>query len=154
MKGINPITREQYYLELLKPEYNVLELAGSFLGFKHKTKTLEYFKNNREVSEETRKNLSLAATGRILTEETRKKLSEIRKDLKLSTETRTKISEAAKALRGVKVLVKNTDTKEELEFASLTDAAKAIGVSRTAVRKSIDIGRPIQKKYIVTLKSK
>lgn len=71
--GINPVTREQYYLELLKPDYNVLDLAGSSLGFKHKRKTLEYFQNERKVSEETRKNLSLATTGRILTEETRKK---------------------------------------------------------------------------------
>ena len=83
-----------------------------------------------------------------------KKISEARKDIKLSAETRTKISEVAKALRGVKVIVKNVDTKETLEFVSLTDAAKAISVSRTAVRKSIDTGRPVQNKYIVTLKSK
>ena len=48
-------------------------MAGSSLGFKHKKETLEYFKNNRIVSEETRENLYIAATGRILTEETRKK---------------------------------------------------------------------------------
>lgn len=29
------ILREQYYLDLLKPEYNVLEKAGSSFGFKH-----------------------------------------------------------------------------------------------------------------------
>ena len=29
------ITREQYYLDLLKPEYNILKFAGSSLGFKH-----------------------------------------------------------------------------------------------------------------------
>jgi len=51
----------------LKPEYNILEQAGSSLGFKHSEETLEFFKNNRKVSEETRKNLSVAATGRILT---------------------------------------------------------------------------------------
>lgn len=27
--------REQYYLDLLKPEYNVLPIAGSCLGYKH-----------------------------------------------------------------------------------------------------------------------
>ena len=47
-------------------EYNILQQAGSSLGFKHSKETLEFFKNHREVSEETRKNLSLAATGRIL----------------------------------------------------------------------------------------
>lgn len=29
------LNREQYYMNLLKPEYNVLLTAGSNLGFKH-----------------------------------------------------------------------------------------------------------------------
>jgi len=29
------ISREQYYLEKLNPEYNILTKAGSSLGFKH-----------------------------------------------------------------------------------------------------------------------
>ena len=29
--GVNPVVKEQYYLDLLKPEYNVLEQAGSSL---------------------------------------------------------------------------------------------------------------------------
>jgi group I intron endonuclease len=29
------IQREQYYLDLLKPDYNILSTAGSLLGFKH-----------------------------------------------------------------------------------------------------------------------
>lgn len=31
--------REQYYLDLLKPEYNILKIAGSFVGFKHSQET-------------------------------------------------------------------------------------------------------------------
>lgn len=72
-KGVNPTTREQYYFLILKPDYNILELAGSSLGFKHSKETLDFFKNERKVSDETKKNLSLAATGRILTEQDRKK---------------------------------------------------------------------------------
>lgn len=37
--------REQYYLDLLKPEYNICKTAGSMLGFKHSLKTLEKFKH-------------------------------------------------------------------------------------------------------------
>ena len=106
--------REQYYLDLLKPEYNVLEQAGSSLGFKHKAETLEFFYTNRRASEETKQNLSLAATGRILTEEDKKKISDARKGINLSDETRAKISAAAIALRGVSVTVKNVNTNEEL----------------------------------------
>ena len=39
------ISREQYYIDLFKPAYNILEKAGSCLGFKHSTKTLLKFKN-------------------------------------------------------------------------------------------------------------
>lgn len=39
-EGSNLIEREQYYLDLLKPEYNILLIAGSSLGFKHKSETI------------------------------------------------------------------------------------------------------------------
>jgi hypothetical protein len=39
------INREQYYIDLLKPEYNICKIAGSMLGFKHSEKTLLQFKN-------------------------------------------------------------------------------------------------------------
>jgi len=41
--GIDLVKREQYYFDLLKPEYNILKIAGSPLGFKHSEKTLEFF---------------------------------------------------------------------------------------------------------------
>lgn len=31
----NVINREQYYIDFFKPEYNILQIAGSSLGFKH-----------------------------------------------------------------------------------------------------------------------
>lgn len=38
----NLIKREQYYIDLLKPEYNILKAAGSMLGFKHDEKTIQH----------------------------------------------------------------------------------------------------------------
>jgi len=35
------IEREQYYLDLLNPKYNILKKAGSSLGYKHTIETLE-----------------------------------------------------------------------------------------------------------------
>ena len=151
-EGINPTTREQYYFSILKPEYNILELAGSTLGYKHTAATLEFFKNERKVSEETKKNLSLAAIGRVLTEEDKNKISVARKGITLSVETRSKISAAAVAARGISLLVKNVQTNENLEFSSLTEAAKHIGVSRPAVKKYTDTGKLIQGIYLVTTK--
>ena len=34
------IKREQYYLDILKPEYNILKFAGSRLGCKHSLETI------------------------------------------------------------------------------------------------------------------
>lgn len=38
--------REQYYLDLLKPEYNILKTAGSSLGFKHSEESLAKLRNH------------------------------------------------------------------------------------------------------------
>jgi group I intron endonuclease len=34
------LEREQYYIDLLKPEYNILKIAGSPLGYKHTEESL------------------------------------------------------------------------------------------------------------------
>lgn len=48
--------------------------------------------------------------------------------------------------------VKNRNTNIEVEFASLTGAAKHIGVSRSAVKKYSDTGKLIQGIYLVRTK--
>lgn len=53
----NLLKREQYYLDNLKPEYNVLKIAGSMLGFKHSKHTKKLFHITRlscQFSEATR----------------------------------------------------------------------------------------------------
>lgn len=57
----NLLKREQYYLDYLKPEYNVLKVAGSMLRFKH--------------SEYTRKLFHITRLGRIFSETARPKMS-------------------------------------------------------------------------------
>jgi len=37
------IIREQYYIDLLQPEYNILQLAGSSLGYKHTPESATHF---------------------------------------------------------------------------------------------------------------
>ena len=55
------IEREQYYLDNLKLEYNILKIAGSFYGFKHSIETI--------------KRMRIAKLGRKLDEITKLKLS-------------------------------------------------------------------------------
>lgn len=149
--GTNPIEREQYYLDLLNPEYNILKKAGSLAGFKHSKETLEKFKN-RKVDDITKENLSKAALGRVLTEEEKNKISLSRLGKSLSLETRTKISEKMSKLIGISIVIKNVITNEEIEYNTLTEGAKSLGVSRTAVKKVLDTPKLLLKKYSVSTK--
>lgn len=36
----NVLEREQYYMDILKPQYNIVEIAGSTLGYKHTPESL------------------------------------------------------------------------------------------------------------------
>lgn len=85
----NLIEREQHYLNLRLPEYNILQVAGSSFGFKHSDKTFELFRN-RLISKDTRKLLSLAATGRTLGAEDKEKISKARRGIKLGDDTKKK----------------------------------------------------------------
>jgi hypothetical protein len=43
------INKEQYYIDIFMPEYNICKKAGSMLGFKYPSKTLLKFKNRNLV---------------------------------------------------------------------------------------------------------
>lgn len=107
------VSREQYYIDLLKPKYNILLTAGSFLGFKHSElsiKKMSEVKKGKKHSEETLARMSAAKLGinnhmygKTLSEETKKKLSEAKKcenhpsfGKTYSEETKAKMSEAHK----------------------------------------------------------
>ena len=113
------IIREQYYIDLLKPEYNILKIAGSRLGHK--------------LSEKTKKKLSISNKGK-------KRTHEVIKNIKISLkskknmhtdETKLKIS-----LRCPGVSVKIFDKSSNLlfEFPSLNSAANYFGVSSSTIR--------------------
>lgn len=66
------IEREQYYLDKLNPEYNILKIAGSRLGTKHSDKPISL--------------LRIASTGRKHTKEAKLKMRELAK-LRIGKET-------------------------------------------------------------------
>ncbi len=147
------VTREQYYIDLLKPEYNILTTAGSTFGYKHTKETLEKFKS-RVLSDEARANLAVSATGRVLSEQAKAKISAARKGIKLSDKTRAKLSAATAAIHGVAVEVTNIKTGETQQFATMTDAGVALGVTRTTIKKTIQSGKIFRNSYTIKLKDK
>jgi group I intron endonuclease len=71
------LERENYYLDILKPEYNILKYAYSMLGYKHTAKSIEKLKSMKKgkISAEHRLLLSLTHKNKIVSDETRAKLS-------------------------------------------------------------------------------
>lgn len=44
--NLNLLSLEQYYIDLIKPNYNILPLAGNSFGFKHTPETIKYLRDN------------------------------------------------------------------------------------------------------------
>lgn len=147
------LEREQFYLDLLIPDYNILKYAYSLLGFKHSEETLEKFKT-RIVSPEHKEILSSIHKGKLVSEETRNKLAvataSYRKNNPLTTEALANITAKTLAREGVSVSVLNTQTNEIKEFSNQTEAGEFLGVTRQAIYNAVKRGSLINGIYLVT----
>jgi group I intron endonuclease len=56
------ISREQHFLDLLKPAYNMLKIAGSSFGFKHSKKTIAKIKSKLTGRTLTREHIAKILT--------------------------------------------------------------------------------------------
>lgn len=105
------IAREQHYLDTLKPEYNILPVAGSTLGYQHtegarrkigaamtpgRREALGKRWKGMHLSVEHRRKIGAARKGKRHSEETKRKMSKAKSGKHLSEDTRRKISEAEK----------------------------------------------------------
>lgn|SRR5256886_7521511 len=129
------LEREQYYLDLLEPKYNVLKNAYSLLGYKHTPENIAKFKL-KEISQEHKDILSSTHTGKDVSQETRDKLSlataNYKKNNPLTLEALANIRAKTLEREGVAVTVLNIETNEVREFTSQTEAGEYIGVTRQA----------------------
>ena len=81
-------------MDLFKPEYNILQVAGSLLGYKHTEESLQKMREKASnPSEETIAKLREKALGRIYktSEETKIKLSKIMLGKTHTEETKQKL---------------------------------------------------------------
>jgi group I intron endonuclease len=99
------ISREQFFINLLAPEFNVRKVAGSNIGFKH----TEEWKINKSKIMKGQK----YALGHKLSEEMKKHLSVFRKKLKHSDESKAKIS------RKNKGRIRSAYTREKQRLSAL-----------------------------------
>jgi len=128
------VPREQCFLDSLKPEYNIAQVAGSSLGIQRTEETRrrvsEAHKGQRpsnygkHASSATRKKLSEAHMGqhppnygKSASLETRRKQSEAQKGMRASDETRAKMSVAQRARRAREGGHTNTETLARMRAA-------------------------------------
>lgn len=112
------IQREQYYINDLKPEYNLCPNAYSCYGVKRSDETRKRLRDalkGHTVSEETKQKLRIARARQVITDETRQKLSEARKGKPKSDAHKEKISLSHKGkppLAAAMTICRLSDRKE------------------------------------------
>lgn len=136
----NAINREQYYIDFLKPEYNLNSTAGSRLGSNHSEETRVKMSNSaqgRKHTEETKNQISLATKGinnpnfgKTHSEETKALISLARLGKSILSESmKEKMSEE----RGTALRVIDLKTNETSVYTSITKAAKGMGVTQPSL---------------------
>ena len=118
------IEREQYYIDLIKPEYNILTKAGSSLGFKHSPETLLKFKN-RKLSPEAYINLKKSKAG-------------------LAPSKLAKINQLLATGHPVIIIKENNFIKE---YNSVRAAARDLGVNHATILKYINSNKLLKGIY-------
>lgn len=138
------LEREQYYLDSLSPEYNLLKEAGSSLGYKHSPETIEKL-SRRSLTEEHKRKISEAIKGKNLGKSH-------------SPETLRKMVLASKGKNNKKVFVYTKDpvTNKTILykcFDSCSDAAKELKRANSAISRCLDNGKLLQKKWLLYSKA-
>jgi group I intron endonuclease len=133
------IAREQYYLDLLKPEYNTLKKARSSLGYTH--------------SEETIAKMKKAHYSRVrtLSEEGRAKISESNRNRseELKEKDRARMLKYSLA-KAHSIEVTNVLTNENTIYPTVRQAATGIGVSHTSVLRALASKKLIKASHSVS----
>lgn len=107
------LVREQYYLDLCKPEYNILKVAGSNLGYIHSENTIAKMR-------ESRLNWSEEQKAKIL-DHLKNHNSVDQKD-----KSRERMINLNKS-KGMSIDILDTKTNELSSYSSIRQAAEAVG---------------------------
>jgi predicted transcriptional regulator len=127
------LAREQFYLDKFHPEYNILKVAGSNLGYKH--------------SEASLKLMSLASKSRNESEEVLKFKRKVMLGRKLSKDHLEGM--AKNNPFRVSIVLSNSETGKREEFTSMAKAALFLGVHATTIKSYLINNKPY-KGYMIT----
>jgi group I intron endonuclease len=143
---LDVIQREQYYIDLLKPEYNILKVAGSSLGHKH--------------TEESRAQMSATHLSRTWSEEHKAKLIENITKLNSNPEQQAKSRERIiryNLTKSIKVEVLDLETNLTSTYDSIRKAAEALNCAKNSIhyfeKQKLEkgINSPLRGRYLITV---
>jgi group I intron endonuclease len=140
------IEREQYYIDNILPEYNILKTAGSLLGFYHSNDTLLKFKKAKDSENNP-------MYGKFHSKETKLKMSKIRKGKLQSKETKLKISLTNS--KKVFIYINDSTLNKKIFFKSFdnfSEAAEYLNCSKRTLSRYIDKNKILNKKWVLFTK--
>lgn len=108
------IEREQYYIDLLKPAYNICPIAGSTL--------------NRIFTEEHKQNLSKSLKGKVRTQKQKEHQRKIKLGKTHTLETKNKVSNIVNILKGNRTCdkINSEQILKFIEIANMNSKVKTI----------------------------
>ena len=138
------IEREQHYIDNILPEYNILKIAGSLLGFQHSSSTIVKFQKAKE-------NENNPMFGKFHSEETILKMSTIKKGKSRSEETKLKIglTNSKKIYLFVNDHVSDSQIILFKSFNNYTEAANYLNCSIRNLSRYVDKNKPLNKKWVL-----
>lgn len=138
------IEREQHYIDIILPEYNILKTAGSLLGFQHSSSTIVKFKKAKG-------NENNPMFGKFHSEETILKMSAIKKGKARLEETKLKIGLTNSKKLFVFVNDPLSDSVKKLfkYFDNYSDAANYLNCSKRNLSRYVDKNKPLNKKWFL-----
>jgi group I intron endonuclease len=147
------IIREQYYIDFLKPEYNILSIAGSSYGRLRLEETKLKIKKARLGStqlRETKDKIAASLLGRKHSAESLAKM----KDRMLSEIHLAKLRDhlaKLNSLKGTKVKIIDTQTNEISEWDSIYKAAVSLGANQTTIGRYLKAKKLYKGRYAIVL---
>lgn len=162
----NLIEREQYWIDILKAEYNTNPVAGNTTGYIHTLDTRLKIKEKglaRKITEETKEKMRLARLGykpsavvieklkaKIYTAEDRANLSKVLAGRVFTEEQLKKHTLLWTKLNGIKITITDTHTGNIEKVDSITLAASKLKATRNAIHNSMKKATLFRKRYQIT----
>jgi group I intron endonuclease len=154
------LSREQYYIDTLNPEYNILSTAGSTLGFIHTVESkilISEARKGKLSSAETKAKLREINSGeknpnfgKAHTAETKTKLSLANYGKTLSDETKAKMATA----KGIPIFVYDSNGSLINNFSSAKEAGKYFNVDSKTIFNYCSNDKLFKKQWILSMSKK